>query len=94
MTPEMVIVPAPKYRAPWRIICDRIARRHATTFERAIAKGKRRNSTLMARVEMARALDAEGWSSTMIGRKLNRDHTTILLYLGRLKKQRLKGAPT
>jgi len=88
--------PEPKVQEQphWRNVVDDIARRHGVTYARAIAKGKRRNATLPARVEMARALRAEGWSSTMIGRKLNRDHTTILLYLGHLKKQRLKGVPT
>ena len=93
MTPEMVIVPAPKYRAPWRIICDRIARRHQTTYERAIAKGKRRNATLNARVEMVRALYAEGMSSTMVGRRINRDHTTVLWYLGHLNNPRRRKIP-
>ena len=37
MSVAMVIVPAPKYRPPWRIIVDRIARQHQTTYERAIA---------------------------------------------------------
>lgn len=40
-----------------------------------------------ARVEIALALDARGYSSPRIGRILNHDHTTIVFYLGRGKKK-------
>jgi chromosomal replication initiation ATPase DnaA len=81
----------PVKRPGWRSIVDDITRRHGTTYARVIAKGPRRNATLVVRVEIARALRAEGWSSPRIGRLLNRNHTTVLWYLGTLKsvKRRL-----
>lgn len=39
------------------------------------------------RVEVARALDACGYSTPQIGRFLGHDHTTIVFYLGRGKKK-------
>lgn len=93
MRPEMAIVPMPVWKPRWRILLQDIARRHGVTVEAAIRKGKGNRKRLLVRIEMARALDAEGWTSTQIGRRLHRDHTTVLLYLGRLKKQRLKGMP-
>ena len=89
----MVIVRRPTWRPEWRILAERIARRHGTTYRRAVAKGPKRNATLAARVEIARALDDAGMSSTMIGRRLNRDHTTVLWYLGRLNNPRRRKLP-
>lgn len=40
-----------------------------------------------ARIEVARRLDARGYSTTRIGAILNHDHTTIVFYLGRGKKK-------
>lgn len=90
MRPEMVIVRAPVWRPPWRVLADGIARRHGLTFKGVLARGRGPNGAagMAARVEIAKALDAAGWTSTMIGRALHRDHTTVLLYLGRLKKRK------
>jgi hypothetical protein len=90
MTPEMVVVPAPVWRPRWRILADDIARRHGLTFRQALARGRgpRGAPAMAARIEIAHALDAEGHTSTQIGRWMHRDHTTVLLYLGRLKKRR------
>lgn len=40
-----------------------------------------------ARVEVAKRLDQRGYSTGRIGAMLNHDHTTIVFYLGRGKKQ-------
>ena len=69
-----------------RNIVDEIAEEFGTTPE--LILGKCRAHLLMqARVEVAKRLDARGWSSKQIGRVLNRDHTTIIFYLGRGKKK-------
>ena len=47
----------------------------------------RKKKVFRARMEVAKALDACGYSSLQIGRFLNHDHTTIVYYLGRGKKK-------
>ena len=47
----------------------------------------RKNKVFRARVEVAKRLDARGYSSPRIGQILNHDHTTIVFYLGRGKKK-------
>ena len=49
--------------------------------------------TIAARRDICFALRAEGMSSTQIGEKINRDHTSVLNLLGLLKrnKNRRKG---
>lgn len=41
---------------------------------------------LPARIEIAKLLRARGYSTPQIGRIMNRDHTTIVFYLGNLEK--------
>ena len=48
---------------------------------------------VLARAEVARQLTKRGYSGTRIGAMLNKDHSTILYYLGRRKRQ-LKLRPT
>lgn len=40
-----------------------------------------------ARIEVAQVLDGYGYGCMSIGRTLNKDHTTILYYLGRGKRK-------
>ena len=47
----------------------------------------RKKKVFRVRMEIAKALDACGYSSLQIGRFLNHDHTTIIYYLGRGKKK-------
>lgn len=46
----------------------------------------RKQALVLARVEVARRLDARGYSTSKIGTILQRDHTTIVYYLGRGKR--------
>ena len=52
-----------------------------------LAAPSRRTKIVRARLAAARALDALGYSSPRIGHFLNHDHSTILFYLGKLKKK-------
>lgn len=47
----------------------------------------RSSRVVQARIEVAKRLVARRYSSTKIGAILNKDHTTILFYLGWLKKK-------
>ncbi len=70
-------------RSRWREIAEGVAKIHGTTFERAIAKGRGSDGYLAVRVAIARAIRSEtGSSTTAIGRRINRDHTTVCWYLG------------
>ena len=50
----------------------------------------RRDKMVRARIEVARLLDACGYSTPRIGAILNKDHSTIVFYLGRGKKKPTK----
>lgn len=50
----------------------------------------RNRRVVLARMEIARQLDARGYSTSRIGAILNKDHTTIVFYLGRGKKKPAK----
>lgn len=51
-------------------------------------RGQARNKNLLsARVEFSRLGRMQGWSLPLIGRLLNRDHTTVLYYLKKTGKQ-------
>jgi hypothetical protein len=54
---------------------------------RDITRPCRRKKVFRARIEVAKLLDARGYSTTRIGHILRHDHTTIVFYLGRGKKQ-------
>jgi len=55
-----------------------------------IIGGCRSEKVFRARIEVARALDARGYSTSRIGAILRKDHSTIVFYLGRGKKQPTK----
>lgn len=46
----------------------------------------RKMKLLKVRIEIAKLLDARGYSSPQIGAILDRDHTTVIYYLGRGKR--------
>lgn len=48
----------------------------------------RKEKVFRARIEIAKRLDARGYSTPRIGAILNKDHTTILFYLGRISGQK------
>ncbi len=50
---------------------------------REILGRSRFQNVVRARVEVAKRLDERGYSSPQIGKILNRDHTTVLYYIGR-----------
>lgn len=50
----------------------------------------RRQRVVLARIAVAKALRARGDSSCKIGRLLNKDHSTISVYLGRGKKRPIR----
>ena len=47
----------------------------------------RKEKLFRARIEVARALDARGYSTPQIGMILGKDHSTIVFYLGRGQKK-------
>lgn len=64
-------------------IMKNICRRHGVTPN--AVRGKIRSPALhAARIEFAVLCRMQGWSTTVIGRLMRRDHTTVLYYL---KKQ-------
>jgi hypothetical protein len=69
-----------------KMIIIEAAERHGVKISDLI-ESCRRKKVFRVRIEIAKALDACGYTSTRIGRYLNKDHTTILFYLGRGKKK-------
>ena len=65
---------------------EEIARCHGATVNQLRGPMRRKNFVL-ARAEFCRAaVDAGHWSTVVIGRVLNRDHTTVLHHAGRLAR--------
>ena len=54
--------------------------------ESDITGPRRHKSVVEARWAVMAALDQMGWTTPRIGKRLNRDHTTVLHGLGRLGK--------
>ena len=54
---------------------------------RDIIRPNRTKKVFRARIEVAKLLDARGYSTPRIGAILKHDHTTIVFYLGRGKKR-------
>lgn len=56
----------------------RIAREHGVTVEMIKGRARYPRKLIEARFETYALLHRKGWSLPMIGRHLNRDHTTVL----------------
>lgn len=70
-----------------------IAALHRVTLEAVRGPGKDAQ-TIAARRDICKTLHEMGLSSTVIGAKINRDHTSVLNMLGTLKRNRKKkGTP-
>lgn len=54
---------------------------------RKVAGKCRSQRVFYARIEVAKHLDARGYTTSMIGAVLGHDHTTIVYYLGRGKRK-------
>ena len=67
------------------IIREIAALRHVDPYK--IIGQSRSEKVFRARIEVTRALDARGYSTQRIGAMLNKDHSTIVFYLGRGKKK-------
>jgi hypothetical protein len=71
-----------------RAIIREVAASHVVTLANLI--GRCRSARVVhARVEVAKRLRARGYSTPRIGAMLNKDHTTIVFYLGTGKKKPL-----
>lgn len=68
-----------------QIIAEVAARRGVDP--RDILRACRKPKVFRARIEVAERLRARGYSSPQIGRCLNKDHTTVLYYLGLLSRK-------
>ncbi len=64
------------------LLVDMAKRNHVSV--RKIRGMSREGRLIEFRRDFARLADEEGYSSPVIGRALNRDHTTVLHHLGRL----------
>jgi len=71
----------PQARAIIREVAATCAVAPANIFTRC-----RTRAAVHARIEIAKRLRARGYSTPQIGRVLNRDHTTIVYYLGTAKR--------
>lgn len=72
--------------SPAQRIVIQVAREYGVDPESVV--GKRRFADLVrARIEITRRLTARKYSTTQIGRVLNRDHTMASYYLGRRSKK-------
>ncbi len=69
-----------------RAIIDIVATEHGVD-PLLLVSPCRKKEIFRARVEVAKHLNARGYSTPQIGRILNHDHTTIVFYLGRGKKK-------
>jgi Bacterial dnaA protein helix-turn-helix len=69
----------------WEIMCD-VSTRYNLTPD-LIAGRCRAYRLVLARAEVAKLLRERDYTTSQIGRVLNRDHTTIVFYLGTGRKQ-------
>lgn len=69
-----------------REILHAVADSHGVTPE-DITQGDRSRNLMAARVEVAKALEARGYSGSRIGAVLQRNPTTVYFYLGRIQKK-------
>ena len=67
-------------------IMARVCRAYQTTPE-MLRSYRRSNKLNAARREFIRLADAQNWSTTVIGRLLNRDHSTVCYHLERLRRE-------
>jgi hypothetical protein len=84
--PELVLKAGSEVRRlDPKAAAQEIASRHETSL--AEMRGPKRWANIVeARKELIELLDSRQWSSTMIGRFMHRDHTTIIHHLGRLAR--------
>lgn len=73
-----------------RAILDEVAKLYGIDPAILLIKCRTRK-VFQARREVAKRLDARGYSAASIGRILKHDHTTILYYLGRYDRQPTPG---
>jgi DNA-binding CsgD family transcriptional regulator len=73
-------------RPSTRQLISEVAARHGATVELILQRRKPRR-LLAARIEIAMALVARGYSCQRIGNVMNRNHTTVCYYLGRIRKR-------
>jgi chromosomal replication initiation ATPase DnaA len=64
---------------------ERVCEKHKIT-KAALTSKCRKTHLVTARKEVAEILEAAGYSYSDIGRALNRDHSTVLHFLGRTSK--------
>lgn len=69
-----------------REVIEEVAAKHGVSlFD--LMRRCRLNKVVHARAEIAKRLDAQRFTVSEIGRLLNKDHTTIVYYLGRAKRK-------
>ena len=71
-------------------IIDEVMAEHGTNIA-AIRGSAKDKLTVAARRAICHTLRADGMSSTQIGAKINRDHTSVLNLLGLLKRNKVRG---
>ena len=93
-TPDMLIVASPYFRRTIRkkdamAIIERVARESGVTVKEIMSRELRRD-VAATRIAAIRAVAAAypGVGSTTLGRLFDRDHTTILAALGKVRKRR------
>lgn len=69
-----------------RQIINEVAETYGVSPEMIVSE-RRSLNLVAARKDIAEMLDARGYTSPQIGRALNRDHTTVIYYLGRAKRK-------
>jgi len=85
-----LVLPPGQLRTADELVAS-IARRRGLRAKDVVGPG--RNPPLVAaRLELYRALRAQGWSYPMIGRLVGRDHTTVLIACAPEAKQAVRRA--
>lgn len=74
-----------RYTGRVRLYACIAAANHGTTLNRVLSESRSR-AEVYARREVMHRLHAEGASYSQIGRWLNRDHSTVMVGLGVVKK--------
>jgi hypothetical protein len=75
-----------------RKIIDEVAEAHDVCPTSILTKS-RQQRLVFARVEIAKRLRAHGYTTTQIGRALNRNHCTVCFYLGNTTTKKPKLQP-
>ena len=85
--PEPAPTPPPPPLPSLASLLETVAAEHGVTVDALRGRGRMKPLPRIRQEFCLRALETKNFSSTQLGRALNRDHTSVLYLLGRLERK-------